>query len=472
MNISEEIIYGTLDSARHAIDAGGEINAIDEYGFTPLIQTAIENKPELTELLLQAGADVNLPDLVNRTALHWAADNNNYDLCKLLLEHGANPNAYTIGSQPVLTFALLYKHERVKQLLYARGADFNFAHDYINTKILGHLYELRGVADIFCAPEKRFLEVEFEGFFIETTVGLLLNALEHYRNHYAARTYRDYLPLIKQAAAAMQIASELSKYKHYLTDYGQHDTTINQLLEAPLLVLPVGYEGHAITFVRMGRYLAHCDRGEHSKRAGSTNIYYMRKPHLFNRNFIKQLIYKKQSRQFINEGIIETLGLELLHKLPIESQLTGNCSWANVEAAFPTMMFLLLRQANPQEKPAALQKLAMDIFHHWREWNKDIALNECIQSFYQASPTRKTTKAAILAAILFQRCRYNNKKDIKRAEKILPVLTTPEYTYVLKSYIHAYWQHNKTAEGENLMKLLDLCGVNLLETDFDFPEEI
>jgi len=461
MNISDIIIQGDLNTLRDALEGDVPLNEIDDYGFTPLIQAAITNQIEAAQLLLEKGASPNTPDLVDRTALHWAADNHNEDLCHLLLEYGANPNAYTIGAQPVLTFPLLYRYERIKQLLYAHGADFNFADDYINTKVIGHRYELKGVADIFCTPEKRFLEVEFEGFFIDVSVGLVFNALKHYCNHYATRPYRDCIPLIKKVVHALENARLLCKYKHYLTDYKKVTDSINQLLQAPLLILPVAYEGHAITFVKKGDYLAHCDRGEYSLEAGSTNIYYMKNPQAFTIDFVKYLIYKKITKDFIQQDMHEYLGLELRHQLPIKSQLSGNCSWANVEAAFPAALFLLLQEEILPHSPSANKNLVLDVFHHWREWDKDVALNQCIQQFYQASPPRKATKAAILGAILFQRCDYENRKDLRRAEKMMPVLTTPDYQYVLKSYIKTFWTDLKTKPGENLMKILDICGIHL-----------
>ena len=49
---------------------------------------------------------------------------------------------------------------------------------------------------------------------------------------------------------------------------------------------------------------------------------------------------------------------------------------------------------------------------------------------------------------------------VKRADKILKVLTLPEYYYILQSYLEVYCIRRLTRKGNNLLKLLDDCGVN------------
>src|SRR5206468_3297732 len=105
-------------------------------------ETAIIDNPKLTEILLNHGANANMQDVTGGTALQWAAENNNLALCKLLLEHGANPNAYNFSGQPVLVMPMLRRQTELRQLLLSGGANLAFAQDYINTKLLGHLFEL------------------------------------------------------------------------------------------------------------------------------------------------------------------------------------------------------------------------------------------------------------------------------------------------------------------------------------------
>ena len=65
MSISDQIIYGTVDSVRASLQHVKELDVIDEYGYTPLIQTAIVNNPDMTRALIEAGADYVLDSVMN-----------------------------------------------------------------------------------------------------------------------------------------------------------------------------------------------------------------------------------------------------------------------------------------------------------------------------------------------------------------------------------------------------------------------
>lgn len=463
MSLTDEILFGTQASVENLLQQGVDVNEVDVYGFTPLIEAAIVNSPDIAKLLINHGAEVNRPDVTGRTALHWSVDNNNIQLSELLLAHKANPNAYTEGGQPVLVYPLLRHQETLKKLLYQHRANLNFAQDYINAKLLGHRFQLLGQVDIVNAVG-HFIELDFDGFFLEFTLAIAQNSLARYQNNFAARKLRSYFNYIYLILDRYALASELLKYQSYLINVNEHAAKIDNLLGHDLLLLPIAYRGHAITFIKYKDLLARCDRGENSKIEGSVVIYKMEKPQIFNAEFIKKLIYKPQTIEFITTGIKRVLGLTPLFTLPLSSQIIGNCSWANVEGAIPTMLFLLMlkEKRNPGKSDINLyKKLALSFYKQWQEWDQDRALEECIHGFANANPARKATKATILGAVLFQQCNYHNPKDIARVEKMLPVLMTPEYQYILKSYIEVYWKKRKTPAGHNLMQILEFCGIRL-----------
>src|SRR5205823_3250445 len=91
---------------------------------------------------------------------------------------------------------------------------------------------------------------------------------------------------------------------------------------------------------------------------------------------------------------------------------------------------------------------ALDFFHQWREWNKDRALQFCIQSFKDGDSIRNVCKAEILAAILFQRCRAQSTADRERITSILSVLQMPQYKHVLQNYIQVYCYESQSDEGK------------------------
>jgi hypothetical protein len=411
----------------------------------------------MAKLLVAYGADVKKQDLTGGTALHWAVQNNNIPLTQFLLENGADANAYTKYAQPVLVEPVLRRQQDLKELLYQHGADLKFAQDYINIKLIGHRFELVGRVDIVDAKGK-FIEMDFEGFVIEFTVAVVQDSLVQFRNNFSARNLRSHFADFEKIIEAFNVAAELVRYQQYMTDIAQHKHRIDKLAKRELLLLPVGYEGHAITFIRYKNLFAKCDRGENSLRNPSVQIYKITRPRAFNQAFVKMLMYKKHNKYFVTQGVVEALGLQPLTDLPMSSQLAGNCSWANMEASIPTMLLMFWLEHNSVHSVADMQRhkdIALAIYKQWLEWDKDWALHQCVESFYDASPARKASKAAMLAAVLFQTCNYAVPQDLDRANKILAVLSDHNYRYVIDSYSKVY---ANTEVGRNLAELIDLYG--------------
>ncbi len=452
MSISHTIIYGSLTELETKLKQDPQINFIDEYGFTPLIQTAIMNDMDKGEFLLEQGAEVNLRDMVGASALHWTVENNNPAFSQLLLDHQADPNAYTLGGEPVLVKPTL-RHQKVcREILAAAGADGDFANDYINTKLLGHRFELTGYVDIV-DPRKRFVEIDLEGFILEFTIGIILNSLQEYQNNFSARHLKHSFDLMSKLIDAFYNAAQLIKFQHYQTDLVRHSAVINKLLDHEVLIIPVAYEGHAISFIKKGNLLAKCDRSQNDLFVDNVVIFEITRPQILTKEFIKKLMYKRQTKRFVDIELPQLLGLKPIDKLMIGSQISGNCSWANIESCIPVIWSLYsggFTKENVRE--------ALAFYYQWLEWDKERALQYCMQGFEKISPARRASRAALLAAVLFQRCSADLQTDIERARKIISILKTPGYEYILKSYIEIYCYRNPTPAGENLQKLLRLEG--------------
>lgn len=460
-SLAEAILQEDMVTVQQLLRYGIDPNQIDEFGYTPLVEAAIVENIDITKLLLQHHADPNQQDVTGGTALHWAAENNNHALAELLLEHGADPNAYNLAGQPVLVMPTLRRQSAMRQLLVRAGADEIFAQDYINTKLLGHMFELVGIVDII-DPKQHFIEVDFEGFFLEVTIGLISHSLAQFQNHFAARDLRRYAGLSQYIVQVMERAAQLIKYQQYRVDLSKYRDKIAALINTDPLIIPVGYEGHAITFIKHADMWVKCDRREDSRLYDNVMIYRIANKENFNENFVKNLLYVKQDSEFVNTEIDHILGLQPITEVKVDAQISGNCSWANVEATIPALFFLVLMQLNPDKSTHAYYKtLALNYFQRWREWNKDRALSYCIQSFENGDTVRKACKAEILAAILFQRCDPREIKDRGRIESILSLLVNSRYEYILRNYVRIYYYESNTEEGKRFFDLLKEYGMKL-----------
>lgn len=455
MTIASDIISHRMPDFDSYLRAGESLDDIDEYGFTPLIECAITRQIDIAEQLIARKVDVNKTDVTGRTPLHWVVDNNDLELARLLLSNGADPNAYTRNGLSILVYPVLRRQDKLKHLLYNHGAKLDFALDFINGKLLGHRFELQGDVDIVNAKGE-FVELDYEGFILEFTVSAIKDALRRFTSSFSTRHLRDYFPFAHSIIDAFTTAEELLQYQHLPVLDMKHLMRLHLYLQAPLLILPAASRGHAMGFIRFGQWWAKIDRGENSLKEGSVNIYRMTKPEAFDVQFIREFLYQKQTRSYFQQEINQELGLIPIAKMPISSQISGNCSWANIQAIVAVAYAIQSLEKESQFNPNP----AMDFYNEWVEWDKERAIDECVQRFHLANPTRKASLAAMLGGVLFQACDYRNPRHVEMAEKILKILSLPEYEYILKSYLEEYCIKRLTKKGNNLLKILDDCGIN------------
>ncbi|MCK4870068.1 MAG: ankyrin repeat domain-containing protein [Gammaproteobacteria bacterium] len=458
MSLAKQIIHGTDKQVAADVASGSVLNELDEYGYNPIVQTAIVNSASKAKILLEAGAEVDFKDLTGRSALHWAADNNSCELVKLLLKHGADANAYTFAGQSPLVMPLLRKHKPIMKLLQKHGADLGFAQDFINAKLLGHRYELEGRVDLV-DHQNTFIETETEGFYLEFTLSQVAESLYDFRRNFAGKRLKKYFAKIDYIIQSLRTAAELIKYQHYLLNVEEHQKRIDRLLDIDPLILPIAFAGHAITLIRFGSLLIRCDRGEYGRKHGTVIFYHMPDPYRLNKSLIKEILYRRQTKDFINTHLARMLKLETLMNLHILPQKVGNCSWANVEAVVPAVLLALLLDERGIDNLEVAQQEALLFFDEWVLWERERALYFCMQSFYESDPARKAAKATLMTAVLYQRCDYENRDDQEKAKRILAILNIPEYRYILKGYLQVFKKDKGSIYYKNLLNFMDDFGV-------------
>ncbi len=454
MSLARTIIYEDLSSLQNKLAAAPALDEIDEYGYTPLIQAAIVNDAQKAQALLEAGASVDFTDLTGRTALHWASDNHNVELVALLLQHGADPNAYTLGAQPVLVMPLLRGHDRIKQLLTRHGASLAFAKDFVNAKELGHIFSLQGRVDIV-TDEPAFLEVPLEGFYVEFSTALVLESLLEFRHHFKGREFQAYFAPLQVVIKAMEQANVLLQYQHYLIDKRQHQGRIQKALSIQPLLLPVCYEGHAISLVVSGRFVIRVDRGHFGRANGTVMVYEMPNKKRWSFSMAQQLMYTRLAEDFVNEGLGVHLQLSLVTTFDLSAQSSGNCAWANIEGGVFSLL-LAIFYGECEDWGQSSEK-AMVFYEEWMAFESHRALHFCVNSYEGSSRPRQVSKASLLAAILFQHLRSETPLGQQWSERILPILLEPDFHYILRAYLEAFPKEHPLRK--NLRVLLEDYGV-------------
>ncbi|XP_062605994.1 ankyrin repeat domain-containing protein 50-like [Saccostrea cucullata] len=81
------------NEVKYLVENGGNINAIDLNGSTPLLLACLIGYIELVKILVQSGANVNIADNNGSTLLHTALKQRHQDIISLLIFYGSNVNA-------------------------------------------------------------------------------------------------------------------------------------------------------------------------------------------------------------------------------------------------------------------------------------------------------------------------------------------------------------------------------------------
>jgi len=460
MSLSETIIYDTDENAMLAVQGNQELNEIDRFGLCPLIQAVICRKIKTLHALVAAGANLEQGDFINRTALQWAADRDEMEMCFFLLEAGANPNHYSADGQPILVNPILREQLDLVELFLKYHANYKFAQDFISAKLLGHRFELIGEADIV-SPKGEFIPLSFEGFNLEFTTGLIRRSLHNFLNSIPGHKFAEFDGKLQTVMQALKNAAHLTEFGRH-KDRSPFQPAIDAILENELLLLPVGYRGHAITFIKYRNLWAKCDRGVEDI-VSTVLVSEIGNPYTANRELFTRILYEHKTEEFIRNEIPQQLLLKTLITLPTRHQVSGNCSWANVETSVPAMLYLL--SYNPQLHTTArdlslLQKNIYQFYNAWVEWDKDSALEEAIEDFESADATRQLSKAIILGGILIQRCNARYKQHVIWAKKILSILVQPNFIFILENYCKVFLKDTASKTGQRIKKLFKACGLD------------
>ena len=115
-----------------------------------------------------------------------------------------------------------------------------------------------------------------------------------------------------------------------------------------------------------------------------------------------------------------------------------------------------------KETIADAQTKSINFYEEWLDWDKKRALSFCIQSFKRSGSARKASKAALLAAILFQKYNFDIKEERLHAETIIDIFRdNPEYMPILKAYAEVFQYDKESDLFSNLMKFMDFYDIDV-----------
>lgn len=108
---------GDLESVKHVLSLGAEVNCVTAKGYSPLIIAVLHRFHDIISLLLDHGAAATQGDNDNWTPLHFSAQNGDNRAVRLLMDRGALAGAQENAGWTPLHLACQNGHETVVRLL-------------------------------------------------------------------------------------------------------------------------------------------------------------------------------------------------------------------------------------------------------------------------------------------------------------------------------------------------------------------
>ncbi len=126
---------GDIELVKSLISSGADVNATNDWGWTPLYVAAVIGNGDIVNLLIAKGAHVDEPNQPRETPLHLAVSNGHRDIVELLIEKGADFRAADEDGVTPLHTTAEHGYIDIATLLIDKGADVNAKDKWIWTPL-------------------------------------------------------------------------------------------------------------------------------------------------------------------------------------------------------------------------------------------------------------------------------------------------------------------------------------------------
>lgn len=124
-SLAEEAECGSLEGIQSWLHDGADINALDAYGYPPILNATMLNRVDVVRALIDAGADVQRKGPFGYTALHAAAQGGYLEVVQELVRRGANVNCKNDDEDIPLILAVRGSHAEIVDYLLKAGSDIH-----------------------------------------------------------------------------------------------------------------------------------------------------------------------------------------------------------------------------------------------------------------------------------------------------------------------------------------------------------
>ena len=357
---------GALSYVESLVAHGADVNQTDKYGATPLLSACFFREYDVVEYLLTLpSVNVNLPmnDVMEKFSgiapIMFMIMDNKYTIIETLKAHptfDAEFNTALIEKAGFIDYLNAHPLINHSDVLDA----FHFAREF------GHKFDIGGcytMAAFQAYPPQCF---SFEGDFNEIAVQYLVNAYDPF---YHEVILQSQLPpwgamAYQQVYDAIHFTAEHTNF--IAEDYYQ------RAISGEMVIIPSGWAAHSIYFVIDGDRLYRANRGDLSDGIIGIDEFRITQPDHLSPYIISYMLIAEGEPDFLQEDMVDMLGLSLLGQVETPSQQVGNCAWTSAETAVEAAFISSFINQGIDSEDA--YSLAKGTFLLWEDYDMSHAL--------------------------------------------------------------------------------------------------
>ncbi|EFB42178.1 MULTISPECIES: ankyrin repeat domain-containing protein [Parachlamydia] len=349
------------------------------YGNFSIYVAALQQpKPEIMEALLEHGFRYqDRDDKINEDFRLTLLANASVEVLELFIKKGLKAELdSSTGAYHILYSEKKFDHLEAFHQNGIKGEDYS---NWIRQKFLAHRFDV-SVPDL-----------KLESFDHHRTLSEMYESLQEFFKHFPAH----YTELTKEARNQILSSFEYASKEDEFDTKDLHTHRLSRYEQGEPVLIPAGWDTHAIYRVAYKRLLLECNRGAQFEEETPTGL----QIHTFE-TLKKEDLKRAKCKSSLSAAhqasslLYQNLKAEKVIQFKYKAHKKGICAWAGLKTAFRGILFVLITEELQRQGYSInratnqAQRIGNKIYKTWSKWDREQELLKALR-YYEAPDAAK-----------------------------------------------------------------------------------